>query len=144
MTEKIMNWGECEKNFIKEVEVDTERIDSIKKKALKRLERARSPFKGDISLAVEDYYEVIKELLIAYMLKFGMRSKNHQCLISFFYKKNPNLETEANLIQQMSFYRNRLDYYGEDIPTSFYEKNKIEFEVIIKMLIKKIEEHYEE
>ncbi len=134
-----MNWNECEKNFIREVEIDTERIESIKKKALKRLERARSPFKDDVSLAVEDYYEVVKELLIAYLLKFGIRSKNHQCLISFFYKNNPELETEANLIQQMSFYRNRLDYYGEDIPVSFYEKNKKEFESIIELLIKKVE-----
>jgi len=139
MTENIMNWNECEKNFIREVEIDTERIESIKKKALKRLERARSPFKDDVSLAVEDYYEVVKELLIAYLLKFGIRSKNHQCLISFFYKNNPELETEANLIQQMSFYRNRLDYYGEDIPVSFYEKNKKEFESIIELLIKKVE-----
>ena len=135
-----MSWTECEKNFIREVEIDNERIESIKRKALKRLERAREPFKGDISLAVEDYYEVIKELLVAYMLKFGMRSKNHQCLISFFYKKNPELELEVNLMQQMSFYRNRLDYYGEDIPASFYEKNKEEFEHIIKLLTHKVDQ----
>ena len=141
MTDKLMNWNECEKDFIREVEIDLERIKSIKNKALKRLDRARNPFKDDISLAVEDYYEVIKELLVAYMLKFGMRSKNHQCLISFFYKQNPQLETEANLMQQMSFYRNRLDYYGEDIPVSFYEKNKKEFENIIKLLIERIGEN---
>jgi len=139
MNEQIMNWSECEKEFIRRVEVDGQRIEAIKKKALKRLERARNPFKEDISLAVEDYYEVVKELLIAYMLKFGMRSKNHQCLISFFYKRNPDMETEANLMQQMSFYRNRLDYYGEDIPKEFYEKNKNEFENIIEILVKKIE-----
>ena len=67
-----------------------------------------------------------------------MRSKNHQCLISFFHLKNPNHEREAFLISQMSFFRNRLEYYGEKIPTIFYETNKDEFENIIKILLELI------
>ena len=37
----IINWNLCEKKFIRKVEIDIERINSIKKKALQRLERAR-------------------------------------------------------------------------------------------------------
>ena len=88
----------------------------------------------NVSFAVEDYYEVIKELLIAYMLIHGLRSKNHQCLISFFHKENPDYEREAYLIAQMSFFRNRLEYYGEDTPLGFYEKNKENFERIIQII----------
>ncbi|MEK6871915.1 MAG: hypothetical protein AABX16_03355 [Nanoarchaeota archaeon] len=135
-----MHWRECEKDFIRRVEIDAERIESLKKKALLRLTRARNTTVNTetISFVVEDYYEVIKELLIGYLLKNGLRSKNHQCLISFFYKNNPQYEKESYLISQMSYFRNRLSYYGEDIPMDFYQKNKKEFEHIISLLVKLI------
>jgi len=132
----VMDWDECKKKFIREVEVDKERIMAIMDKASKRLKRAQETEvdKDNISFVVEDYYEVIKEILIAYLLRNGLRSKNHQCLFSYFYKKNPNYEKEIHLILQMSFFRNRLNYYGEDIPLEFYQKNKEEFERIIESL----------
>ena len=137
----IMDWSECEKFFIRNVEIDNERINSIIKKAMQRLERARNtPVNLDnVSFVVEDYYEVVKELLVAYLLKNGLRSKNHQCLISYFYKQNLKYEREAFLISQMSFFRNRLGYYGEDIPMEFYYKNKNDFEEIIGIILRVIE-----
>ena len=134
---EIMDWKKCEREFVRKVEIDLERIESIKKKALRRLERARSS--KEVDFAVEDYYEVVKELLTANLLKNGMRSGNHQCLISYFLKENPDNEREAMLIQQMSFFRNRLTYYGEDIPEEFYEENKEEFEKIIKLILRLID-----
>ena len=134
---EIMNWKKCENEFIRKFEVDNDRVDSIKKKALRRLERVRNEKNADF--AVEDYYEVVKELLTAYFLKNGLRSSNHQCLISYFLKENPDNEREAMLIQQMSFFRNRLTYYGEDIPEEFYEENKEEFEKIIKLILRLID-----
>src|SRR3989344_9215699 len=134
----IMKWNQCEREFIRKVEVDLERVDSIKKKALQRLRRARET-KIDremVSFIAEDYYEVIKELLTSYLLKNGLRSKNHQCLISFFYKQNKNYEKESYIISQMSFFRNKLEYYGEDIPFEFLKNNKEKFEEIVEILLK--------
>ena len=121
-----MSWKVCERGFIRNVEVDEERVKSLVKKALQRLNRAKSTDINleNVSFVVEDYYEVIKELLVAYLLKNGLKSKNHQCLISYFYKMNQDYEKEAYLISQMSFFRNRLGYYGEDIPMEFYKDNK--------------------
>lgn len=135
---RLMSWIECKRNFIKMVELDNENIESIKKMAIERLDIVRNmkPSKGHSSFIVENYYEAIKELLVAYLLKNKMRSKNHQCLISYFYLKNPDYEKEAFLISQMSYFRNRLEYYGEKIPLDFYEINKAEFENIISILLK--------
>lgn len=135
----IMDWSYCEKEFVKRVEVDEERIKSLANKSMKRLKRARKTKleEENSDFIVEDYYEVIKELLTAYLLKNGLRSKNHQCLISYFYKQNPNYESEAYLISQMSLFRNRLEYYGEDIPFEFLKNNKDRFEEII-ILLKKL------
>jgi len=136
----IINWRECEMHFIRKVSIDEEMIEAIVKRAFQRLNRVKNTkiILENISFVVEDYYEVIKELLVAYLLKNGLRSKNHQCLISFFYKKNPDYEKEVHLISQMSFFRNRLNYYGEEIPMKFYEKNKDEFKKIINLLKKLI------
>ncbi|PJA71723.1 hypothetical protein CO153_00040 [Candidatus Pacearchaeota archaeon CG_4_9_14_3_um_filter_30_11] len=138
----LMNWKVCERDFIKRVEPDRERIDSIKKMAIKRFEKLkRDKFKEDeISFLVEGYYEVIKELLVAYLLKEGMRSKNHQCLITYFYKTHPELENEVDLIGQMSFFRNRLGYYGEKVPEEFYNNRKGDFDKIVKILLNFINE----
>lgn len=136
----IIKWPLCERNFIRKVEIDLERVKSIREKALQRLNRARSTSlsKDNVSFIVEDYYEVIKELLIAYLLKNGLRSKNHQCLISYFYKNNSDYEREALLIGQMSFFRNRLGYYGEDVPLEFYNENKDDFDKIIEIILELI------
>lgn len=140
MSPAIISWKKCEREFIRKVEIDESKIKSIKEKAIRRLKRARNTNTNEgVEFIVEDYYEVIKELLTAYLLKNGLRSSNHQCLISYFYKENPEYEKEAFLISQMSFFRNRLCYYGEDIPKKFYEENKENFETIIKLLLNFIE-----
>jgi|TARA_Y100000310_G_scaffold330718_1_gene402887 uncharacterized protein (UPF0332 family) len=133
----LMSWDECERSFIRFVEVDGERIKSIVKRSIQRLNRARDTDVNveTVSFIVEDYYDVIKELLVAYLLKNGLRAKNHQCMISYFYMKNSDFESEVGLISQMSFFRNRLNYYGEEVPMSFYEKNKKNFEKIIELLL---------
>ena len=71
----IMNWSECERKFIRNVKIDKERIASITRKAMLRLKRARKTEIAieNVSFVVEDYYEVIKELLTAYLLKYGLR-----------------------------------------------------------------------
>ncbi len=132
----IMDWRRCEEEFIRRVEFDPAKIGSLADTAEKRLEYVKSMQvnKENASFAVEGYYEVIKELLTALLLSNGMRSGNHQCLISFFYNKYKDYEAEAYLISQMSYLRNRLEYYGELIDFEFYDKNKEEFESVIKLL----------
>ena len=34
----------------------------------------------------------------------------------------------------MSYFRNRLNYYGENVPIEFYNKNKNEFEEIFNLI----------
>lgn len=137
MSPEIINWEKCKEGMIRKVEIDNEKIESIISQTKERLKRIKITEKEklSISLIVEDYYEVIKELLVAYLLKNGLRSKNHQCLISYFYKNNPRYEKEAYTISQMSFFRNRLCYYGESTPEDFYKNNKDEFNKIIKLML---------
>ena len=138
----IIDWNLCKSKFIRNVEVDEEQINSIIETADKRLEfiKSNKATNDNVSFIIENYYEIIKELLVALLLKNGLKSSNHQCLISFFYKEYPDYEYESKLISQMSYLRNRLNYYGEKIDFEFYDKNKEEFNkiiVLLKGLIKK-------
>jgi len=136
----LMEWKKCEREFIREVEADQPRVTSIIKQARNRLRMVQKiDFSEEtISFIVENYYEVIKELLVAYLLKRGLRSKNHQCLFSYFYKEHPEYETEVMMISQMSYFRNRLEYYGESVPLTFYEKNKKKIREVIELLEKMV------
>ncbi len=136
-----MNWKECEKQFIKKVETDPSRIKFLIKTSELRIKdlTEKNATNENVSFIIEGFYEAIKELLSALLLKNGMKSKNHQCLISFFYKNYPEYEKEAYLIGRMSYLRNRLNYYGDLIEFEFYEKNKNEFEKIINLLKRLIE-----
>ena len=132
----LMDWSLCEAKFIRKVEVDEEQINFIVETAGKRLEFVKSNKVTDenVSFIIENYYEIVKELLVALLLKNGLKSSNHQCLISYFYKQNPDYEFESNLLSQMSYLRNRLNYYGEKIDFEFYDKNKDEFNKLIDLI----------
>ena len=131
---KFMDWKECKKTYIRKGEIDEERIKSLLKSSKKDLEKARK--EDDESYCAERYYESIKKALTAFLLKNGLKSRNHQCLISYLYKRFPNKEYECRLILQMSYLRNRLSYYGENVPESFIEENKKDIEEIIKWILK--------
>ncbi len=68
----IMDWGLCQQGFIRKVDEDPQRIKSIVLKARQRLKRAQATaiVEETVSFVVEDYYEVIKEFLVAYLLNF--------------------------------------------------------------------------
>ncbi|MBW2974010.1 hypothetical protein KY346_06510 [Candidatus Woesearchaeota archaeon] len=138
----LMDWGECKRQFIRTVTPDKEKINSILDTVSKRRKfiDSQQVNKDNVSFIIEGYYEIIKELLVALLLKHGLKSKNHQCLISYFYRKHSDREFEANLISEMSYLRNRLNYYGEAVDISFYEKNKEEIMKIIQFLMSLVEE----
>lgn len=133
---EIMDWGLCLDEHIKKVEPDIEKMKSIRKMCSVRLRVLKGIVIDDESASVvaEDYYEVIKELLVALLLKNGLKSDNHECLISFFKHKFSEYEYEAETIHKLKDARNRVSYDGIFIKKSYVEMNKLEFEHIIKLL----------
>jgi len=136
MIKEIMDREICLKEHIKKVQVDKERINSILKmsdillKVTKQIKRDEET----ISVIVANYYEIIKELLTALLLKNGMKSDNHECLISFFKNMFPEYEYEAKTIHQLKNVRNRVSYDGIFVKKEYIISNKLEFEHIIEIL----------
>jgi len=130
-----MDIEECKKHF-KEIEPDQNKIKSIIKVASAR-EKALVQIKKDeetASIIVEGYYEIVKELLVALLLKNSLKSDNHECSVSYFKDKYPEYEYEANTIHQLKDIRNRINYDGLFVKPSYLEQNELEFKHIIKTI----------
>ncbi len=136
-----MDWDTCEKEHIRVISFDEDKIKSILKMCSVRLKFIKKQIIDDetASIITEDYYEIIKELLTALLLKNGLKSDNHECLISFFKKNYPNLEYETGIIHELKFIRNRISYDGFFVEKEYLNKNKLEFEHIINLLLGLIE-----
>jgi hypothetical protein len=85
-------------------------------------------------IIVEGYYEVIKELLSAVLLRQGFRSDNHECLISFFRNSFLEYEAEALLIHELKNVRNRINYDGFFVGIGYLSQNEAGFNRIIRIL----------
>ena len=139
-----MNWNLCLKEHIKKIEVDKEKIKSIRKMSNIRLRVIRNIELDDetASIIATDYYEIIKELLIALLIKNGLKSDNHECLISFFKNKFPQYEYEVGIIHSLKNVRNRVSYDGVFVKKEYIDSNKMEFEHIITILHELLEKSH--
>lgn len=138
---ELMPWNECTKAHIKKVEPDRQKISSIVKMCNVRL-RVLEQILLDAetaSVIASDYYEIIKELLTAILLKEGLKSDNHECLIRFFKVKFPEYEYEAETIHKLKDVRNRVSYDGIFVDKEYIEMNNLEFKHIIEILKKLLE-----
>lgn len=136
MKTELMSWEQCQREHIRKVEVDIERINSILKMCSVRL-KVTTQIKLDnetASILAENYYEIIKELLIALLLFARFKSDNHECLIAFFKKSYPEKEYETNIIYELKRIRNKINYEGFFIEKDYIERNKLEFLHVIQFL----------
>jgi len=86
---------------------------------------------------VEEYYEIIKELLTSFMYSWGFKTLSHKSLIEFSIKNIKSLKSrEWSLIDELRVKRNNIVYYGEQITLEFLKTRQKHIEDIIKKLIK--------
>ncbi len=137
MKKEIFSWDRCKQEYVKNVDVDTDKIASIIKMSKVRLRflQKQEADKETASIITEGYYDVIKELLISLLLKAGLKSANHECLISYFQTHYPQYEYETSILSELKNIRNRITYDGIFVEKSYLDKNRLEFEHIISLLL---------
>ena len=140
-----MDFELCKKEHLKQVEPDQDKIASIRQmcKARQKLLVKAELDSETAPVIASDYYEIIKELLIALLLKNSLKSDNHECLISFFKKNYPQYDYEAKIMHQLKEVRNRASYDGVFVREEYVQNNILEFKGIIELLNKLIEEQKE-
>jgi hypothetical protein len=90
--------------------------------------------------AVEEYYEIIKELLTAVMYIDGYKTLSHVKLIEYFSSNYKVLdEKQIRMIDTLRKYRIGIVYYGRRVGEEFLANNQDEINDIIKVLLALVE-----
>lgn len=86
---------------------------------------------------VEEYYEVIKELITSLSYLEGYKSRGHIELLDYFFK-NHNLfdEYQKRIIDTLRRMRNGSLYYGEKATNDFLLNNEEDIKKVISILNK--------
>jgi len=86
---------------------------------------------------IEEYYEIIKELLTAIIYLDGYKTLSHIKLIEYFSSNYKDLnETQLKLVDTLRKFRIGIMYYGRKINKDFLINNEFEIKQIIKLLTK--------
>jgi len=80
------------------------------------------------------YYEAIKSILIALLLKNKLKSDNHECLITFFEHNYPKYVYETQILRELKNIRNAINYQGKAVRPSYLKRNELELKHIIEVL----------
>lgn len=104
----------------------------ITHKRLNETEKLKYP-----SNTLEDYYDIIHQLMEALTLLEGVKMKGegaHHELIDFVCEKYNLGNTKRDFLQQLRTYRNRISYEGFSVKADYIERNETRMNEIISQL----------
>ncbi|MCX6747184.1 MAG: hypothetical protein NTU63_03570 [Candidatus Pacearchaeota archaeon] len=113
--------------------------DERRAKALKDLAKNRYSTIQELKepyRIIEEYYEIIKELITSFMYKEGFKTLSHKALVEFAERNIKILtSSEIFLIDELRVKRNNIVYYGETVSKEFLKTR----EEVIKRIINKLQ-----
>lgn len=136
-----ISWKECvDEGIITKSVPDEERSSQMLMMANLRLKFWDKKVADEfLVLKVEAYYDIIKELLFAYLYKNGYNCTNHLCLIAYLKEKIKDFDFETQKINELRKVRNEINYRGLIIKKDYLERNELELKNIIKRLKEELE-----
>jgi hypothetical protein len=86
---------------------------------------------------IEEYYEIIKELITALMYADGQKTLSHKMLVFYLEKNYKEFDkSEIILIDELRKLRNNIVYYGQKVEEDFLINKKKEIIEIIGKLFR--------
>ena len=86
---------------------------------------------------IEEYYEIIKELITSIMYSNGLKTLSHKVLVYYLGRTYKEFDkSEILLIDALRKLRNDIVYYGQKVEKDFLINNEKEIILIVKKLIK--------
>jgi hypothetical protein len=97
------------------------------------------------SLVVEDYYEIIKEIITALMAVDGYKTLSHEVLIGYLKEFFPQFsDAEIILTDQLRQLRNKIAYKGFFVTPDFLERNEARIKKVVLRLVQILKEKLNE
>jgi len=125
-----------EEDKIFRINKDKERAEDLIRMASERFADLSLIPRERIYRIIEEYYEIIKELLTAIMYLDGFKTLSHIKLIEYFSKTyNLLTENQIKLIDTLRKFRIGIVYYGRKISKEFLINYESEIKKIIKILL---------
>ncbi len=133
-----MNYKTCqEQGILRKVLPDKQRAKQLRSMANQRFAFwQRQNDQQFVTLKVEGFYEIIKELIFAHMYEHGYTSTNHICLIAYVQEHVQDFLYESEKIDELRKLRNEITYRGFTIQQDYFDRNEKEFLHIISNLQK--------
>ncbi|MEK6922593.1 MAG: hypothetical protein AABX08_02215 [Nanoarchaeota archaeon] len=112
-----MDWKECcDKKIAKNVKLDENLINSLKKTSENKLKSSEELIMNEINAAskVPLAYDSLRELLEALSLKKGYKIYNHECYTAFL-KEIIGESEKGEEFDKIRIERNAINYYAKEI-----------------------------
>jgi hypothetical protein len=124
---------------------DVERARALFEMAKDRLELLKLLPKDKAYKIIEEYYEIIKELLTAIMYLDGYKTLSHIKLLEYFSSNYRQLDArELKLADTLRKFRIGIVYYGRRISQDFLVNYEEDIIKIIKILLGVVEKKLKE
>lgn len=136
-------YNECVKDSMIEskTDIDTDKINSILKICEEYIESGKDDLtKKRWNSAYCAHYDVLRELIEAFLLFDKVKILNHQCLFAYLCAKHPELELNWNFFEKVRTKRNGINYYGTLVSHEDWKEIEIQLNLYITLLKKKIRE----
>ena len=85
------------------------------------------------------YYDVLRELISAFLIFDKAEISNHICLFSYIVVKHPEIELDWETLDDMRQLRNRICYYGKSLSREDWKSYNLKFSVYISTIKKLVE-----
>jgi hypothetical protein len=122
------------------ITADKARAKDLFMMSKERLELIKMIPKDKAYKIIEEYYEIIKELLTAIMYLDGYKTLSHVKLIEYFSSRYTLLDRKhLQLIDTLRKFRIGIVYYGRKISQDFLINNEDEIRKIIRILFNIVE-----
>ncbi|MBI4141690.1 hypothetical protein HY484_02070 [Candidatus Woesearchaeota archaeon] len=121
----MLSWDETS-DKVNKIRPDSEKAKALLKMTELHEKRVQiTPLHEMATLIVEEYYEIIKELITALMSCDGWKTTSHELLVGYLAKFYPEIDgAEISFIDQLRQMRNDIDYRGIMINPEYVERNK--------------------
>ena len=120
-------------NEVFKISKDEKRARALKEMAKDRYEKM-SDFKEPYRI-IEEYYEIIKELITSFMYNQGFKTLSHKALVEFASQNIKALSSrEISLIDELRVKRNNIVYYGEKASLEFLKSREQAIRITIEKL----------
>ncbi len=121
----MLDWDENSEKVSK-LSKDLEKAQSLLKLVELREQDLVAKREEFVTLIIEGYYEIIKELITAIMAIDGWKTVSHELLVGYlarFYHRE-FFSSEIQFIDQLRKIRNDIDYRGIMVNVGYLRRNK--------------------